>query len=73
MNTRGIYDTQGELLGYLVGDMVYDLDENPVDYLRDAVIYGLDGEKRWLVQGDGLYTPQYEAVGYLGSTYQEGR
>jgi hypothetical protein len=70
-NARGIYDKSGELFAYLVGSAVYDLEDNQVGRLRESVIYSMDGEERWTVRGDGLYTQKGETIGYLGAHFAE--
>lgn len=73
MTKRGIYDRHGELFGFLINNIVYDLEEVQTGYFQDGVIYASNGEKQWVLRGDGLYTPLGEAVGYLGENYQETR
>ncbi|MBN2470453.1 MAG: hypothetical protein JXN59_07000 [Anaerolineae bacterium] len=73
MTKRGIYDRHGELFGFLINGIVYDLEEVQTGYFENGVIYANNGEKQWDVRGDGLYTPRGEAVGYLGENYQETR
>ena len=44
MISRGIYDTKGELFGYLIGNVVYDLEEVQTGFLREGVIYATNGD-----------------------------
>jgi len=71
MESRGIYAKNCELIGYLVGSAVYDLDDNQTGYLRDNVIYTMNDKQQWQIQGDGLFTPSGDSVGYLGAQFQE--
>ena len=73
MGTRGIYDTQGELFGYIEGSLVYTLDGEQMGQVKQAEIVNLEDEPMWLIRGDGLYTPAGETVGYLGSERSEER
>lgn len=73
MSTRGIYDTQGELFGYIEGSLVYTLDGEQVGRVRQSEIVNLENERMWLIRGDGLYTESGEPVGYLGSERSEER
>lgn len=75
MARQGIYDTQGELFGYLDGDTVYDLNGGLTGEIRRdkkrRAIYSLDGEKIWHLSGDGVFSLKWEPIGYLGSPYRE--
>ncbi len=66
MSIRGIYDTEGELLGYLDGDQVYMPDGEPVGRVEGSTIVNEVGEVIWVLRGDGIYTPDGDPVGYLG-------
>lgn len=66
MTTRGIYDRNGELLAYLEISRVSDPEGRPIGELRGRVIVDLDGERRWLVEGDALLDLRGNVVGYLG-------
>ncbi len=67
MISRGLYYKNGELFGYLVGGVIYDLEDNQTGYLEEGYIFSMDGERRWAVRGDGIYTLKGESVGYIGS------
>ena len=66
MSTRGIYNRDGEMLGYLMGARVYDVEGNHTGELRDRTIYDLGGERRWLVDRDALLDLRGNVIGYLG-------
>ena len=71
MSSQGIYDTKGELFGYVDGNRVYTLNDQLTGEIRldkkRRGVYSLSGEKIWNLSGDGLYTLDWEPVGYLGS------
>jgi hypothetical protein len=73
MGTRGIYDTDGELFGYVEGTLVYTLDDEQVGTVQGKTIIDMDGEPMWSIRGDGLYTEAGDSVGYLGSERSEAR
>ena len=73
MGTRGIYDTEGELFGYVEGKLVYTLEGEQVGTVEGTTIVNLDKEPMWLIKGDGLYTEAGDHVGYLGSERLEER
>ena len=73
MGTRGIYDTEGELFGYIEGSLVYTLDGEPVGRVEGSEVVNLDNEPIWSIRGDGLYTRTGDSVGYLGSERSEDR
>ena len=66
MSTRGIYDRDGEVFGYLDGTRVYDLDSRQIGELRGRAIYDLNDERRWLVESDALLDLRGHVIGYLG-------
>ena len=71
MKSRGIYDKKGELFGYLVGTLIYDLDDTQKGFIRDGVIYAMNNEEQWILRGDGLFSPRGESVGYIGESFAE--
>lgn len=71
MSTRGVYDRQGEALGYLSGSRMYDLDGNLSGELRGSVIYDTDGERRWILDRDALLDLRGNVIGYLGERAPE--
>ena len=66
MSSRGLYDRSGEVFGYLDGTRVFDLDSRQIGELRGRVIYDLEDERRWLVDGDALLDLRGNVIGYLG-------
>lgn len=66
MSTRGIFDRNGEVLGYLAGNRLYDNQDNESGELRGSVILDLNGERRWLVDRDALLDLRGNVIGYLG-------
>ena len=74
MARQGIYNTQGELFGYVDGNRVYDLDDVLLGEIRRhrkrRAVYTLDGQKMWHLSGDGIYSLNWKPVGYLGSPYR---
>lgn len=63
---RGLVDTKGEQFAYLVGTVLYTLDDEPAGHLEDDYIIDLAGNKRWRVVGHGIYSLDgMETIGYL--------
>lgn len=73
MGRRGVYDTEGELLGYVEGSFVYTLDDEQIGEIKGSEIVDLNDESMWMIKGDGLYTKAGAPVGYLGSERSEER
>jgi hypothetical protein len=73
MSTCGVYNRDGEALGYLVGDQMYDPDGDLVGTRRGNTVYDLDGERRWLVDHDALLDLRGNVIGYLGTTVAHDR
>ncbi len=65
---RGIYNREGEQLGYLDGTRVYDLVGEWIGEWRGNTIYDRDGERRWWVDRDALLDLHGSVIGYLGET-----
>lgn len=68
MTRMGIFDRNGERLGYLEGDHVYDVEGMHTGVLREGVIYDLQETRRWLVDGHALTDLQGNVIGYLGDS-----
>jgi hypothetical protein len=66
MSTRGIYDRDGELFGYIDGQHIYNLSGQRTGTLRGQVIYDLDDDRRWLLDRDALLDLRGHVIGYLG-------
>jgi len=66
MSTRGIYNREGELFGYLEGTRTYDLDGNLTGEVRGHTVYDLNDERHWVIDGDALLDPHGNVLGYLG-------
>lgn len=68
---RAIYDYKGEQFGYLDGLRLFDLDGNLFGEMRISAIYGINGDKLWNVDRDGLYDMHWVHIGYLGEPRQD--
>jgi len=66
MARQGICDRNGEPLGYLEGDRVYDLEGNLTGSVRESVVYDLHDTRRWLLDGHAVIDLQGNVIGYLG-------
>jgi len=66
MTRMGIFDRNGERLGYLEGDHVYDVEGMHTGVLREGEIYDLQETRRWLVDGHAVTDLQGNVIGYLG-------
>ncbi len=65
---RGLIDRKGEQFAYIVGNVVYTLDDEPTGRLEDNFILDLAGNQRWRVNGDGIYSlDNSETIGFLSS------
>lgn len=63
---RGLVSPKGEQFGYLVGDMLYTLDDEPSGRLQGEYIVDMAGNPIWRVVGDGVYSLNgMETIGYL--------
>ncbi len=66
MTTRGIYNRDGEVFGYLQGSRTYDLEGNQTGTVHGQIVYDLDGKRRWLIHRDALLDWRGNVIGYLG-------
>lgn len=72
MGYRGLIDRKGEQFGYLYGNTLYTLEDEPTGRLQDGFILDLQGNKVWRLHGDAVYTlDSFEPVGYLGEERPE--
>jgi hypothetical protein len=67
MTQQGIYDRQGERLGYLDGLRVYDLNDNWIGDRRGDTIYDREGDRHWRLHHDALLDLRGNVIGYLGT------
>ena len=65
MSSRGLISTKGEVFAYLRGRQLYTLDEELTGRVEGQFIVDLNGQKKWRLVGDGVYTLDGETVGYL--------
>ncbi len=63
---RGIVSPKGEQFGYLLGDVIYTIEDEPSGRLQGQFIVDLAGNPVWRVVGDGVYSLDgMETIGYL--------
>ncbi len=63
---RGIVSPKGEQFGYLLGDVLYTIDDEPSGRLQGPFIVDLADNPIWRVVGDGVYALDgMETIGYL--------
>ncbi len=63
---RGIVSPKGEQFGYLLGDVLYTIEDEPSGRLQGQFIVDLAGNPVWRVVGDGVYSLDgMETIGYL--------
>ena len=63
---RGLIDRKGEQFAYLIGDVLYTMDDEPSVRLEGEYILDLAGKPKWRVVGDGVYALKgLETIGYL--------
>ncbi|MBI5957608.1 MAG: hypothetical protein HY866_02665 [Chloroflexi bacterium] len=67
MSTRGMYDRDGELFGYIDGVRVYNRQGDLIGEMRGQAIYDLQEERRWLLDRDALLDLRGNVIGYLGA------
>ncbi|MBN1680303.1 MAG: hypothetical protein JW966_08415 [Anaerolineae bacterium] len=71
MTTRGIYNRDGDVFGYVEGIRTYDLNGKQTGVVRDQVIYDTDGNAHWRLSGDAILDNQGTVIGYLGEPVRE--
>jgi hypothetical protein len=63
---RGIVDRKGEQFGYVIGDRLFTLDDEPSGHLTREYVVDLSGSPVWRRIGDGLYSLDgSETIGFL--------
>jgi len=69
---RGLIDRKGEQFAYLIGDILYTMDDEPSGRLEGETIVDLAGKPVWRVVGDGVYAIRgLETIGYLTEERRE--
>lgn len=63
---RGLVSPKGEQFGYLVGNLLYTMDDEPSGRLEGDHVVDLAGNPVWRVVGDGVYSLDgMETIGYF--------
>lgn len=63
---RGIVSPKGEQFGYIIGDTLYTLDDEPSGRLLGEHVVDMAGNPVWRVVGDGLYSLDgMETIGFV--------
>ncbi|MBW7959136.1 MAG: hypothetical protein LC131_12975 [Anaerolineae bacterium] len=69
---RGLVSPKGEQFGYVIGDTLYTMDDEPTGRLRGEFIVNMAGDPIWRLVGDGVYSLNgMETIGYLTSERSE--
>ena len=69
---RGLIDRKGEQFAYLIGNVLYTMDDEPSGLLEGETIVDLAGKPVWRVVGDGVYAIRgLETIGYLTEERRE--
>ncbi len=69
---RGLVDRKGEQFAYLIGNVLYTMDDEPSGRLEGEMIVDLAGKPVWRVVGDGVYAIRgLETIGYLTEERRE--
>jgi hypothetical protein len=71
MSVRGIYNRDGEPMGYVEGNRTYDLNGNQTGTVRGRVVLDLNGERHWLIDRDALLDLRQNVIGYLGESVRQ--
>jgi len=65
---RGLVSPKGEQFGYVIGDSLYTMDDEPSGRLRGEYVVNMAGDPVWRIVGDGIYSLDgMETIGYLTS------
>ena len=71
---RGLVSPKGEQFGYLIGNNLFTMDDEPSGRLEGEYIVDLAGNPVWRVVGDGVYSLNgMETVGYLTTERPDDR
>ena len=64
---RGVVDKKGEQFAYVLGNVLYTLEDEPTGRLEGDFIVDLAGNRMWRVVGDAIYSLDgAETIGFLG-------
>ena len=65
---RGLISPKGEQFGYLIGNNLFTMDDEPRGRLEGDFIVDLAGNTVWRVVGDGVYSLNgMETIGFLSA------
>jgi hypothetical protein len=71
---RGLVSPKGEQFGYLIGNTLYTLDDEPSGHLVGEQIVDMAGNPVWRVVGDGVYSLDgMETIGYFTAERADDR
>ena len=71
---RGLVSPKGEQFGYLIGDTLYTMDDEPSGRLEREHIVDMAGKPVWRVVGDGVYSLDgMETIGYITNERPDDR
>jgi hypothetical protein len=71
---RGLVSPKGEQFGYLIGNNLFTMDDEPSGRLEGEYIVDLAGNPVWRIVGDGVYSLNgMETVGYLTTERPDDR
>lgn len=71
MTRRGIYNRDGELIAYLDGTRVYNLNDEWIGEQRGRSVIDRAGERRWLMDGDAVLDLRGNVLGYVGASARD--
>jgi hypothetical protein len=71
MSVRGIYNRDGEPMGYVEGNRTYDLNGNQTGTVRGRVVLDLNGDRRWVIDRDAVLNLRHNVIGYLGESIHQ--
>jgi hypothetical protein len=71
---RGLVSPKGEQFGYVIGNNLFTMDDEPSGRLEGEYIVDLAGNPVWRVVGDGVYSLNgMETIGYLTTERPDDR